>query len=182
MDGRIIDTCCLLNLFASGKPREILHYFGGLHVSEYVQGEALWIREYDHESPPQLIPRRIDLSECLDAGAIAICRLEQAREFELFIHFAQHLDEGEASVLAIAKVRDWIVATDDRKARRIAAEQSVSTISTSEMIHSWTESEQLSDRHVGELLRNIQRFGRFVPRSTDPLYEWWMQRVESAQE
>jgi len=182
MDGRIIDTCCLLNLFASGKPREILHYFGGVRVSEYVQGEALWIREYDHESPPQLIPRRMDLTECLDAGVIAICRLEQSREFELFMQFAQHLDEGEASVLAIAKVRGWIVATDDRKARRIAADQSVSTISTSEMIHSWTQSEQLSDRYVGELLRNIQRFGRFVPRSTDPLYEWWMHQVESAQE
>lgn len=182
MDGTIIDTCCLLNLFASGKPREILDFFGGVRVSEYVQREALWIREYDHESPPQLIPRRIDLTECLDAGAIAICRLEQSREFELFMQFAQYLDEGEASVLAIAKVRGWIVATDDRKARRIAAEQSVLTITTSEMIHSWTKSEQLSDRYVGEILRDIQRFGRFVPRPTDPLYEWWMHRVESAQD
>lgn len=182
MDERIIDTCCLLNLFASGEPRAILHHFGGVHVSELVQGEAMWIREYDNESPPQLIPKQIDLTECIDGGAIAICRLEQEQEYELFIQFAQQLDDGEASVLAIAKVRGWIVATDDRKARRVATEQSISTISTSEMIHAWTASEKVSDQQVGELLRNIQQFGRFVPRRSDPLYEWWMQLVEAARE
>lgn len=182
MDERIIDTCCLLNLFASGEPRAILHYFGGIHVSEHVQGEALWIREYDNESPPQLIPKQIDLTGCIDDGAIAICRLEQEQEFELFVQFAQQLDDGEASVLAIAKVRSWIVATDDRKARRIATDQSIATISTSEMIHAWTAFEKVSDQQVGELLRNIRQFGRFVPRRSDPLFDWWMQLVESAEE
>jgi predicted nucleic acid-binding protein len=182
MDERIIDTCCLLNLFASGEPKAILHHAGGVHVSDHVQGEALWIREYDNESPPQLIPKLIDLTECIDAGAIAICRLEQEREFELFVHLAQQLDDGEASVLAIAKVRGWIVATDDRKARRIATEQSISTISTSEMIHAWTASEKVSDQRVGELLRNIQQFGRFVPHRSDPRFDWWMALVELVEE
>lgn len=182
MEERIIDTCCLLNLFASGEARAILHHFGGVHASEHVLGEALWIREYDNESPPQLIPTQIDLTECIDAGAIAICRLEQERELELFVQLAQQLDDGEASVLAIAKVRGWIVATDDRKARRIAIEQSISTVSTSAMIHAWTASEKVSDQQVGELLRNIQQFGRFVPRRSDPLFDWWMERVELAEE
>lgn len=176
MDERIIDTCCLLNLFASGEPRAILDHFGAVHVSEHVQGEALWIREHDNESPPQLIPKQIDLTEYIDGGVIAICRLERAQEFELFVQLAQQLDDGEASVLAIAKVRGWIVATDDRKARRIATGQSIATISTSEMIHAWTASEKVSDQQVGKLLRNIQQFGRFAPRRSDPLYEWWMQR------
>jgi predicted nucleic acid-binding protein len=178
----IIDTCCLLNLFASGKPAAILHHFGRVHISELVQGEAIWIREYDNESPPQLVPKQIDLTQCVDDGVIAICRLEQRQEYELFIQFAQQLDDGEASVLAIAKVRGWIVATDDRKAQRIAAEQSISTISTSEMIHAWATSEKVSDQQVGELLRNIQLFGRFVPRRSDPLYEWWRQLVDATRE
>lgn len=182
MDERIIDTCCLLNLFASGEPRAILHYFGGVHVSEHVQGEALWIREYDNESPPQLIPKQIDLTECIDDGSIAICRLKHEQEFKLFVQLAQQLDDGEASVLAIAKVRGWIVATDDRKARRIATEQSISTISTSEMIHAWTASEKISDQQTGKLLSNIQQFGRFVPRRSDPLYDWWLALVEAVGE
>ncbi len=183
MDERIIDTCCLLNLFASGEPRAILHHFGGVHVSELVQGEAMWIREYDNESPPQLIPKQIDLVEYIHEGVIAVCCIEEEQEFDWFIHFAQVLQsDADASVLAIAKVRGWIVATDDRKARRVATEQSISTISTSEMIHAWTASEKVSDQQVGELLRNIQQFGRFVPRRSDPLYEWWMQLVEAARE
>jgi predicted nucleic acid-binding protein len=180
MDERIIDTCTLLNLFASGQPKAIFRHFGGVHVSEHVQGEALWIRAYDHEAPPQLIPQQIDLTECIDDGLLAICRLEHEREFGLFVQLAQQLDDGEASALAIAKVRGWIVATDDRKARRIAAEQSISTISTGEMIHAWSISQGFGDQQTGELLLNIQQFGRFVPRRSDPLYEWWMQLVDSA--
>ena len=182
MDERIIDTCCLLNLFASGQPRAILHSLGGIHVSEHVQGEALWIREHDNESPPQLIPKQLDLTECIDDGAIAICRLEQEQEFEQFVQFAQQLDDGEASVLAIAKARGWIVATDDRKSRRTSTDQKIAIISTSEMIHSWAASEMMSDPQVGELLRNIQRFGRFVPRRSDPLFNWWMELVELVEE
>jgi predicted nucleic acid-binding protein len=181
MDEQIIDTCCLLNLFASGQPEAILHHVGGVHVSEHVQGEALWIREYDNESPPQLIPKQIDLTECIDKGAITICRFEQEEEFELFVELAQQLDDGEASVLSIAKVRGWVVATDDRKARRIATEQGVSTISTSEMIHSWTASQNMSDRQVGDVLNCIQQFGRFVPRRSDSLYAWWMNMVAATE-
>lgn len=182
MDQRIIDTCCLLNLFSSGEPDAILSHLGGVYVSEHVQSEAMWIREYDNETPHQLIPKQIDLAAFLATGAIAICRLEQEEEIDLFVQLAQHLDDGEASVLAIAKVRGWIVATDDRKARRIATEQRISTITTSEILHAWTASKTMSDQLIGELLRNIQQFGRFVPRRSDPLYDWWMQLVESVKE
>jgi predicted nucleic acid-binding protein len=182
MGERIIDTCCLLNLFASGEPKAILHYLGGVYVSEQVQGEALWIRQYDNESPPQLVPRQIDLTDCIANGAIELCRFEQQQEFELFVHLAGQLDDGEASVLAMAKARGWIVATDDKKARRIAAEQNISTISTSEMLHAWMLSEKMSDDRIGELLRKVQRFGRFTPRRTDSLYGWWMQHLAAVEQ
>lgn len=181
MDDRIIDACCLLNFFASGEPKAILDHFGGAYVSEHVQGEALWIREYDHESPQRLIPKQIDLTECITEGVLGICRLEQEQEFELFVQLAQQLDDGEASILAIAKSRGWIVATDDKKARRIAAERQISTVGTSEIIRAWTASEKTSDQHVGALLRNIQLFGRFQPPRSDPLYGWRTQMVEAVE-
>ena len=178
MDERIIDTCCLLNLFASGDPKEILKHYGTVYVSEQVQGEALWIREYDHESPPQLIPKQIDLAECIEEGVIVVCGLEEQQEIDWFVHFAQLLrSDADASVLAIAKVRGWIVATDDRKACRIAEENQISTISTSEMIHAWTTSQGMSNDQIGQLLRNIQEFGRFRPRRSDTLHDWWMRMV-----
>ena len=180
MDERIIDTCSLLNLFATGNHQAILRCLGGVYVSEQVQGEVLWIREHDHESPPQLIPKQIDLTECIDEGVIRVCRLEAQQEIDWFVHFAQSLDDGEASVLAIAKVRGWIVATDDRKACRIATEHHISTIGTSRMIHTWTTSERMSGDQIGQLLRNIQEFARFRPRRSDTLYDWWMQMVSDA--
>jgi predicted nucleic acid-binding protein len=182
MDDRIIDTCCLLNLFASGEPKAILRHWGVVHVSEHVRSEALLIRAYDNESPPQLISKPIDLTGYIADGVISICRLEHEREFELFVKLAQQLDDGEASVLAIAKERGWIVATDDRKARRIATEHNISTVSTSQMIYAWTEADNVSDQQVGALLRNIQQFGRFAPRRTAPLHDWWVQLVETAEE
>lgn len=178
MHQRIIDTCCLLNLFASGEPKAILHHHGGMYMSEQVSAEALSIREIDRASPELLIPKKIDLTECIDDGAITVCRLEQESEFELFVQLAQQLDDGEASALAIAQVRGLTVATDDRKARRVANTLSIPTISTSQMIQSWTNSESMSDSQISNILRNIQRFGRFVPRESDPLYLWWMQLVE----
>jgi len=182
MDEQIIDTCCLLNLYTTGIPESVLDHFGGVHVSEHVQSEALWIREFDKESPPQLIPKQIDLTHCINDGVISICRLESDQEFELFVQMAQELDDGEASVLAIAKSRSWIAATDDKKARRIAAEHEIKTITTSEMIHAWTTSQQMSNAEVGSLLLNIQQFGRFVPRRSDLRYEWWQEMLEAIQD
>lgn len=58
MEERIIDTCCLLNLYASGEHMAILRHIGSVFVSEHVQNESLWIREPDLESPQQLVPRK----------------------------------------------------------------------------------------------------------------------------
>lgn len=174
MDGPIIDTCCLLNIFASGHVEALLAHLQDVHVSEHVKGEALWIREYNEESPPQLIPKVIDLAKYIDDGSITLCSLDDEREVELFVEFATSLDDGEASVLAIAKVRGWAVATDDRKAGRLAAEHGIPIISTAEIVHRWAESEGIEDDVVGQLLGNIQDFGRFRPRRTAPHYEWWM--------
>ena len=141
MDWQIIDTCCLLNLYATAEQMPILEHFRGVFISEHVRQEALWIRCVDHESPPHLVPQQIDLGEAIDAGHITVCKLEGQQETDWFVHYAQQLDDGEASVLALAKSRGWTVATDDRKARRIATEHGIKVISTSEMIHMWAASQ-----------------------------------------
>ena len=181
MKEQIIDTCCLLNLYATTEQMSILEHFGGVFVSERVQLEALWIRCVDHESPPHLVPQQIDLGEAIDAGQITVCKLECQQETDWFVYFAQQLDDGESSVLALAKSRGWTVATDDKKASRIATEQGIKVISTSEMIHKWAASQGMSDKQTGDVLRRIQRFGRFRPRRSDPLYEWWVRLVSESE-
>jgi len=177
MEERIIDTCCLINLYATGDQMAIFEHFHGVCVSDLVQQEALWIRCIDHESPENLVPRRIDLSEAVDAGLIRLCQLEGPREMEWFVRLAQNLDDGEASVLAIAKSRGWIVATDDKKARQIASEQQIRVISTSEMVQRWETTQGMSNKKIRDVLLRIQRFGRFHPRQSDPLYEWWIKII-----
>ena len=136
-------------------------------VSGHVRREALWIRCVDHDSPPHLAPQKIDLSEAIDAGHITVCELKGQGELDSFVHFAQQLDDGEASALALARSRGWAVATDDKKARRIAGEEGIRVISTSELIRSWVESQGMNASQIGERLRRIHRFGRFRPRRTD---------------
>ena len=46
------------------------------------------------------------------------------------VEFAAQIDDGEASCLAIAKSRGWLVATDDRKAIRLAVKSGISVITT----------------------------------------------------
>jgi len=181
MKEQIIDTCCLLNLYATDEQMPILEHYGGVFVSEHVQQEALWIRCVDHESPQHLVPQQVDLGEAIDAGHITVCKLESQQEIDWFVHFAQQLDDGESSVLALAKSRGWIVATDDKKARRIAVEQGIKIIGTSEMIQMWAASQDMSDKQTGDVLRRIQRFGRFRPRRSDPLYEWWVRLVSESE-
>ncbi len=181
MKEQIIDTCCLLNLYATSEQIPILDHFGGVFVSEHVQEEALWIRCVDHESPPHLVPQEVDLTEAIDAGHITVCKLESQQEIDWFVEFAQQLDDGESSVLALAKSRGWTVATDDKKARRIAAEQGITIIGTSEMIQMWAASQGMSDKQTGEVLYRIQRFGRFQPRRSDPLCDWWTRLVSESE-
>lgn len=180
MEEQIIDTCCLLNFYATGDQTAIYEHLGGVFVSDHVRREALWIRCIDHESPTRLPPQAIDLSEAIDHGQIIVCELNGRGELDSFVNFAQQLDDGEASTLALAKSRGWAVATDDRKARRIAGEQGIRVFSTSELIRSWVESQDMKASQIGEKLRRIQRFGRFRPRRTDSLYVWWNQMIESS--
>jgi predicted nucleic acid-binding protein len=114
-----------------------------------------------------------------EKGQIVVCPLEGERELELFVEFAINLDDGEASSLAIAVSRGWTLATDDRKGRRLATKHHVKLISTSELIHQWVNSNSIPEAAVCEILNRIQQFGKFRPRRTDSLYEWWIGLADS---
>jgi len=178
MSERIIDACCLINLYASGKESSIFQACGEFWVPTQVQNEALCLRRVDEDDPARLVSQEIDLGEAIAAGHIQTCQLEGQAEVDGFVRFAVQLDDGEASCLAIAQSRGWTVATDDRKARRIASEHGIALISTPELIRRWVDAMNPSTTTVSELLRKIERFARFRPRRTDPLHRWWTRLSE----
>ena len=179
MPEKIVDACCLINLYAAGNTLRILTVFGGeLHVHELVKNEALGIRKPDDEEPERLVPGTIDLTEALEAGLLRECRLEGPSEAEDFVRFASVLDDGEAACLAIAKSRGWSVATDDRKAIRVATEAEVATITTPELVRCWVDATKPADDEIADALRRIERLARFRPRRASPWFEWWVEMVE----
>ncbi len=174
MTERIIDACCLINLYASGQEASILQACGKFCVSSEVQREALRIRRVDEDDPTRLVSQDLDLGDAIAAGQIETCQLEGQDELDVFVQFAMELDDGEASCLAIAASRGWTVATDDRKARRIASESGIALTSTPELIQKWVAETSPDEPAIVELLRSIERFARFRPRRTDPLHAWWV--------
>lgn len=170
----IVDACCLINLYASGKPESILASCAGeFCVSPEVLRESLSIRRPDADDPALLVSAPIELSGAISAGLIKECRLEEDIEIEAFVEFAAQVDDGEASCLAIARSRKWVIATDDRKAIRLAAEAGVALVTTPELLQKWGEATRPGDEILAEALQNIELFARFRPRRSDPLYDWW---------
>jgi predicted nucleic acid-binding protein len=173
MAERIIDASSLINLYASGAELRVLEACGRFFVSEEVQAEALTIRQPDPDDPEMLVPAKIDLSIAVSQGLIAQFRLEGPDELDAFVQFAVELDDGEASCLAIAQSRGWKVATDDRKAARVASAAGIAVITTPELIQQWVAVDSPDDPDIAQVLRRIERFARFRPRRSSPHYGWW---------
>ena len=87
-------------------------------VTVQVRSEALSIRKPDPEDASLLVSSPIDVATMISDGLLKECGLEAGAETDIYVEFAAQVDDGEASCLAIAKTRGWLVATDDRKARR----------------------------------------------------------------
>jgi predicted nucleic acid-binding protein len=164
----------LINLYASRNVLAILRVLeGGLFVPDLVRDESLFIRKEDDQDPTILVPEAIDLTEALAEGLLHRCELENETEAGHFVQFATSVDDGEAICLALAKCRNWVVATDDRKAIRLARNESINTITTAEIVKLWTDSCNATDEAIAEVLRRIELYARFSPRKDFPLHDWW---------
>ncbi len=174
MPQRIVDACCLINLYASGSFLDILRALeGAIYVPTLVTEESLFVRKEDDQDQTTLVPEGIDLTDALTEGLLHKCEMENEVEAEHFVRFAAAVDDGEAICLALAKCRNWTVATDDRKAIRLAKAESITTITTAEIVKLWVDGCNATDEAVAEALRRIERYARFSPRKGSPLQEWW---------
>lgn len=173
-----LDACCLLNLFAAGK---ILHENFtktgfSFFVPRVVAKESIYILQPDDDHAGQLVRREVDMNQYVERKLVSYCDIERSCEAEWYVRFAVQIDDGEAACLAIAKSRSWILATDDRVARRLATEQSVKVLGTPEIVRTWAESNAVSESEISSVIGNIQRYAKYVPRSNVPDAKWWYQK------
>jgi len=79
--------------------------------------------------------------------------------------------------LAIAESRGWPVATDDRKAIRVAQQAGLRVISCPELVKAWIDATKPDSATLVQLLTDIQTLAQFRPNATMPESAWWLQQV-----
>lgn len=173
----ILDACCVMNLYASGKMEEVLTSIAEtIAVAVYVvKVEALTVYADSKNAAPDR-KEIIDLQPLIEKGLLVSVDFESDDEKSAFVEFtAQRLDDGEATTMAIAVNRNWAVATDDRKARSIVQKQhdSIQVVSTPEIIRHWQENERPETGILRQTIIDIERKANFLLGNRHPHYEWW---------
>lgn len=162
----VLDACCLINLFASEIPREIIESLPAkpvVVVRKVSDDEALTIRGAadDIEEPLDLLP-------LVAAELITIVDFDDDEEIERFIALAVSLDDGEAASAAVAIQRNWAIATDDGKARKFLTREAkgIQLLDTPELIRHWVSSTSAPPDKIRMCIRAIKARGRYeLPRS-----------------
>ena len=171
----LLDACCVINLFATERIEEILRLLPyDFAVSQLVADEeVLSIRGHVGSADPSdrepVRPRELE-----DSG-LKIMDVATLAEKTEYARFAVDLDDGEASVCALAVVHGGGVATDDRKALRVLERSAVqvTTLQTPELLHEWARRSNAPAQEVRDALLAIRDRARFYPRRAAPHYSWW---------
>ena len=173
----ILDASCIINLYATGYMEEILHSIPqSITVAAYVfDKEALWIKELADDAPNKKL---IDLQPLIVQKVLTVVEIESEAEFNLHVQLSTRIrDEGEARTGAIAIHRNWAIALDDRKARRVVSELSedIELVYSLELIKYWVDTMQLNRSAIELVLDRIRRQATYLPRKANPLYYWWIE-------
>jgi predicted nucleic acid-binding protein len=170
---QILDACVLINLLASGEIEGILRAAArDSLICTAVAGESVYLRTDDPKAP--LEP--IDLHPLISSGLLAVCQVEGDDEAELYVDYSGALDDGEAMSLVIALLRGFVLATDERKARRLFMEATgdqARLVSTSELIRRWAETDGVEAEMLKAVLLKIEKRARYRPPLNDGNYDWW---------
>ncbi|HEX9943158.1 MAG TPA: hypothetical protein VGG03_14150 [Thermoanaerobaculia bacterium] len=171
----LLDACCLINLFATGRIEEILQRLPYEFATSSLVATKEVLTLVRSAGPPPLERELIPRSELENLESLAILDIATEEEMTQFVRFAADLDDGEASVCALAVVRGGAVVTDDRKALSLLSRAAplIATTQTPEILWEWACLSQAPEDEIRELLRAVQERARFRPRRDAPRYNWW---------
>jgi predicted nucleic acid-binding protein len=176
----LLDACCIINFFATGRIQEILQClpYDCATSRMIVDNEIIAVARSTTPMMREVIPR----SRWESLASVKILDLSGDEEFAEFVRFAAQLDDGEASVCALAVARGGAVATDDRKAIRLLSRlhPQIPVVQTSELLYEWTQLAGIPDDEIAPILRAVQQGARFSPRRDAPRFDWWERLVTHA--
>lgn len=170
----ILDACCIINVYASGRMGDILTSIArSVTVAAYVKdNEARAVYAADGSGTREVI----DLSPFITQGLLHVVDLDTAAENANYLEFASKLgDDGEAITGAIAAERNWAIGTDDGAAIRYFNQRcpSLQIVSSLELLKHWADTTDISLTELGTALRLIRIRGRYQPKAKHALYTWW---------
>lgn len=169
----ILDACCLINLAATRRFRDILSTLPvRFAVAAYVRDhEALYVLADETTGERELI----DLTPLATKGLIEIEDLETDQETLLFVELAAQIEDGEAATCALALHHGFTVATDERKVLNLIRTKfpTLGVRTTVELIRWWIEEGHVADEAIAGILQGIESRARFKPSKRDPLFDWW---------
>jgi hypothetical protein len=175
VDDLLLDACVALNLLASGIDLSDLAAAANVRLlmTSVVVSEMLWLDPLDPADPRE----RFD-SDALTARGVVLVELDEV-ESARFVDLARDIDDGEASTIAVAVHRALRVATDDRKALRLATSQSppIEVVRTTELVRRWAEVSGADAERVTQVVRSIQTRSSYFPPRDDPQLNWWTEVI-----
>ena len=179
MSTAVIDACCLIDVLATGHVEAILRAAGlEWYLPAAVEGEVQYVRQHDPAQPGQVLRVRADLSSLKNSGLLQVCAPADQAEQDRFVYYAtQFRSDGEAMCLAIAEQRGYMIATDDRKAIRVAGQVGLTVVSCPELVKKWADEAKADQSTVYEALRDIEVLAQFRPHAAMPEYQWWVDEV-----
>jgi predicted nucleic acid-binding protein len=168
----LLDACVAINLVAAGPIEEIALAIGRTFLlSQQAAAEVGYLRE---SADGEIVVSAVDLRQHVRPGAFEFVELT-TEEISLYVGLARVVDDGEASTIAVALHRGLIVATDDRKARRVCRERGLAEpVGTIELVRAYCEASALDSAAIGQLLSRIRTRASFQPPRNDPELKWWI--------
>ena len=169
----LLDACIAINLLATEHSESIAETLGIRFLMANraaAECEALEIIEDG-------IAVRRQGTATPEAAFADVLPLAEA-EIDSYVHLARDIDDGEAATIAIASARSLPMATDDRKARRVAVEMGLAPpIGTTSILRQYAEAANLTPPQVAELLQRVRSDASYIPRQTDENFAWWQRAI-----
>jgi hypothetical protein len=176
-----IDACCMIDLLSSGRAEAILRAGGFTWQLPFaVQGEIQYLRQHDPKQPGKLVKVPAALSGLVSSGVLTVCAPKNQKELDRYTHYATVFrSDGESMCLALAEQRKWAIATDDRKAIRVAQQVGLTVVSCPELVKAWAAAAGPDQPTLVKTLHDIQVLAQFKPNPSMPEYGWWVAQLAS---
>ena len=152
----VVDATVLFNLARANRMNLLKNLHGQITIPSQVHEEILKgiAAGYDFLE---------EADKIVEANWVKLAMLENERERTLFRSLLDVVGYGEAAGIAIAKERDLVFFSDDRKARRVAQDQGVKISGTLGMLGLAVGEEKLSIGEADEVLSKMIQGGYHSP-------------------